>query len=177
MNFNKKKTISSFDDKIKIDLPLDLKVPKDYLKDEDYKLITQIYSVINKYKSSSWLDTISFVEMQSDVIYLQSLQATLSFTLSHLISYSDSIEEQIKIARSKVRVQTKNIKQEFEDNGESVSVTIDDMKDLSYTKTEDIWKKLQDSKIAADLIKFIYYAVKDHVAMLDRAITRIARFE
>jgi len=172
-----KKTITAFSEKITIDLPLKLKTPKEYLSDTDYLLIKDIFDVINKYKVPSWPDNVPITEIQADIIYLQALQATLSFSFSHLISYSESLEEQVKIARSKVRINSKSVKHEFEENGEIVSVTLDDVKDLSYTKTEDIWAKLQDAKIAADFIKFIYYAVRDHVAMLDKAITRMVRFD
>ncbi len=174
---NKKKTIIDIDSELSISMPLDIKAPKEYLTDTDYQLVSSIYSVINKYKTQTWRDEISISEMQTDVVYLQALQATLSLSLTHIIAYADSIEEQLKIARAKARIGIKNIKQKFEEEGSHVSLTLDDAKDLSYVKTETIWSKLQDAKIAGDIIKFVYYAVRDHVSFLDKAVHREHRIE
>lgn len=174
---SKKKTIVDIDNELSVSIPLDIKAPKEYMTDADYQLISSIYTIINKYKTSSWRDEISISEMQTDVIHLQSLQANLSLSLTHIMSYSESIEEQLKIARSKARLGIKNIKQKFEEEGSHVSLTLDDAKDLSYVKTEGIWAKLQDSKIAGDIIRFVYYAVRDHVQMLDKALHREHRIE
>lgn len=174
---SKKKTIIDIDNELTVNIPLDIKAPKDYLTDDNYRLISSIYTIINKYKTSSWRDEISISEMQTDVIHLQSLQANLSLTLTHMISYSESIEEQLKIARAKARLGIKNIKQKFEEEGSHVSLTLDDAKDLSYVKTESIWSKLEDAKIAGDIVKYVYYAVRDHVLMLDKALHREHRIE
>ena len=134
MIIKNKKTITDFDS-ISVSIPLDLKTPKDYLSDSDYRLVTDIFTTVNKYKVSNWISEISTTEMQNDVLYLQSLQLDLTMRFSALMAYSESIEEQLKIARAKVRIQSKNLKQQFEEQGDSVSVTLDDLKDISYTKT------------------------------------------
>jgi hypothetical protein len=176
MIIKNKKTITDFDS-ISVSIPLDLKTPKDYLSDSDYRLVTDIFTTVNKYKVSNWISEISTTEMQNDVLYLQSLQLDLTMRFSALMAYSESIEEQLKIARAKVRIQSKNLKQQFEEQGDSVSVTLDDLKDISYTKTEAIWLKLEEARIASEFTKFVYYAARDHIAMLDRAIQRLHRFE
>jgi hypothetical protein len=69
------------------------------------------------------------------------------------------------------------MKQNYEDNGESVSITLDDLKDLSYVKTEEIWSKFEKARIGADFIKYVYFAAKDHVQMLNHTIQGLSRFE
>lgn len=172
-----KKTIADFESQISANLPLDLKSPGEYLSTADYELVTLIFTTINKYKIQNWYAEMSVSEMQTDALYLQSLQMNLTHRFAALMAYTESIEEQLKIARSKVRIQSRNLKQKFEDDGDSVSVTLDDLKDLSYVKTEEIWKKFEEKRIAAEFVKFVYYAARDHIAMLDRAIQRIYRTE
>lgn len=172
-----KKTIIDFDAKISVALPLDIKTPKEYLSEDDYKLVTEIFTTTAKYKGTGWVSDIPVSEMQSDVIQLQSLQMEITIRFASLMSYTESVEDQLKIVRSKIRMNCKSLKKDFEDEGNLVAITAEDVKDLSYSKTEDIWKKLQDAKIAADFVKFVYYAARDHIALLDKAIQRINRFE
>lgn len=172
-----KKTIKDFDTQVIPNLPLNLRAPKEYISDEVYNLVTDMFKVVGKYRQKDWCNDIPVSEMQADVLYLQSLQATLAYHSSVIISYAEQIEDQLKIARSKVRVNSRTLKTTFEEAGNSVMITLDDIKDLSYTKTEALFEKLADAKIASEFLKFVYYSVRDHVTFLDKAVQRLYKIE
>lgn len=172
-----KKTIADFDSMLSVDAPLDLPAPQDLLSDEDSKLVKELFTIISKYKSSSWLSDYSLNEMRTDLVQSQSILAHIMHKFGAMTSYVDGIEEQLKIARSKIRVNARSLKQQFEDAGDTVSITIDDLKDLSYTKTEHIWKKFESTRLAADFIKFIYFSGKDLVQVLGNTIQGLSKFE
>lgn len=169
--------IDTFDKSINVDQSLNIPLPKDLLKDEDLTLVKEAFTVVSKYRTSSWMVDISLSEMQSDLIYLQSTLVSIAYSMGLLANFSTNAEERLKIARAKVRVNGKALRQTHEDAGDSVTVTLDDIKELSYTKTEDLWTKAENSRIASEFIKFVYFAIRDHVSMLDKTIHRIHRTE
>lgn len=169
--------IDTFDKSINIDQALDIPLPENILKDEDLSLISDAFKTISKYRNSTWMVDISLSEMQCDLIYLQSTLVNIAYRLGILASFSTNSEERLKIARAKVRVNGKSLRQTHEDGGDSVTVTLDDIKELSYTKTEDLWNKSENYRIASEFIKFVYFAIRDHVSMLDKTIHRIHRTE
>jgi len=177
MVINSKKTITDFDTNISVSMPMDLMAPTEILTVEDYTLVKNMFDITNKYKNNTWIDDMSLIEMSADLLHLQALQISNIERFGVLSGYADSIEDQLKIARSKIRINAKALKQKYEDNGDSVSVTLDDLKDLSYTKTEEIWYKLSQAKIAADFVKSVYYAIRDHVTMLNATIQRLSKVE
>lgn len=172
-----KKTIKDFESTIQISAPLDLVSPDTILTNEDYQLVTSLFTIINKYKATNWSETISITEMHSDLLTLQASLANIALKFGTLTSYADGVEEQLKIARSKVRVNARTLKQTYEEAGDAVAITLDDIKDISYLKTESIWKQFEQSRIAANYIKFVYFAIKDYVQILDHTIQRLSRYE
>lgn len=172
-----KKTIKDFKENISIDMPLDICTPDSLISEEDYLLIKDMFDVVCKYKSGNWISEMSISEMHSDLMRLQAMQVTLMFKMGTLTAYASSNEEQLKIARSKVRINARTLKQEYEEAGDAVSVTLDDLKELSYVKTENIWKKLENSRIASEFIKYVYFSIKDHIFMLNSTIQRISKHE
>ncbi len=171
-----KKNIRSLDDfeaGLSIHLPLGLKPPEILLGEDDYKEISETFTITAKYRSTDWFGNIEAAEIQTDLIRLQAAQIDLLRKHGVLIGFADSIEEQLKISRSKILVQGKNLKKKYEDAGDIVKVTLTDIKELSITKTEDIWKTLTDYKCSADFVKFVYFAVKDMVAYLDKVVHRL----
>lgn len=168
------KSISDFD-VINSSLPLDIKTPDAILIKEDYELVTKLFTISSKYIDPSSYGDIPVTEIQSDCIALQAGLVECGRRFGILIAYADSIEEQLKIARAKIRIQSKNLKSQFQSEGHSINVTLDDLKDLSYTKTEAIWKSLEDARVAAEFVKFVYFAIRDQVAILDKALHRIHR--
>lgn len=172
-----KRTIKDFDTNIEISKPLDLVSPETLLSDDDYRMVTSVFTIITKYKATNWTSEMSITEMHADLLTLQANQANIAFRFGVLTSYADGVEEQLKIVRSKVRVNARTLKQKFEDEGDSVSITMDDIKDMSYVKTEAVWKEFEQARIAANYIKFVYFAVKDSVQMLDHTIHRLSRHE
>lgn len=171
------KTISDFDTQISEATPFSVPTPEGILTDDDYKLASQLFSISAKYKTSDAYSSIPVTEMQSDCLAMQSLLVELTRRFGMLMSYAESIEEQLKIARSRIRIQSKNLKNDFQNQGHAVSITLDDLKDLSYVKTETTWKYLENTRIAAEFIRFTYFAARDQVNILNQAIERIHRFE
>ena len=176
MSVNKKKSISDFSS-LTADIPLEIKTPQDILSEEDYNLVKDIFDTTVKYKSNNWYCEVPFSEIQNDCIKLQSLLVTCAFKLGTLLGYAEGIDDQLKISRSKIRLKARDLKTDYQNQGDAVSITIDDIKDLSYTNTEVIWSKLHQAKIAADFVKFVYFAAKDQVTMLDHALHRLSRLE
>jgi PIN domain nuclease of toxin-antitoxin system len=172
-----KRTIKDFDSSLQAHMPLDIPVPDDLLTDSDAKIIKDMFDIISKYNSSSWISDMSITEMRADLLQLQSMLVTIMYKFGSLTSYVEGIDEQLKIARSKVRINARTMKQNFEDNGESVAITLDDLKDLSYVKTETIWAKFEKARIGADFVKYIYFAAKDHVQVLNNTIQGLSRLE
>lgn len=169
--------IDVFDQSISIDQSLNIPVPQDILDKEDFSLVKDSFDTISKYRNPTWMADIPVSEMQSDLIYLQAILVNIAYKLGILAHYSTNAEERLKIARAKVRVNGKSLRQTHEDKGDSVTVTLDDIKELSYTKTEDLWKKTENCRIASEFIKFVYFATRDHITMLDKTIHRIHRTE
>jgi hypothetical protein len=177
MAINNKKTIKDFEALLQTTNPLDLMLPEEVLTSEDLLAIKEISTIVMKYKVSGWISELSLNEMQSDLMQLQAHLVNIQYKFGTLTSYTDSLKDNLKIARSKIRVNAKTLKQQFEDAGDSVSITAEDVEALSYTKTEDIWRNAEKYRIASDFVKFIYFATKDHVQMLDHTIHRLSKYE
>jgi len=172
-----KKTIKDFTDSISVDGPLDIPTPETLLSAEDYGLVKEMFDIVSKYRSPTWITDMSITEMHQDLLRLQSMQVSLMFKMGAIAAAASTSEEQLKIARSKVRINSRNLKQEFEEDGNSVSITLDDIKELSYTKTEDMFSKLEQNRIASEFIKYVYFSIKDHIFMLNNTVQRISKYE
>lgn len=177
MTTSSKKTIGDFASKVNISSTLSMKLPEEVLEIEDYKLITETMDIVGKYRSATWIEDMSLTEMSSDLMVLQSNQVTVMYRSSILTSLVDTIEDRLKIERSKVRVRVKEIKSEYEKEGNPVAITAEDTKDLSYAKTEELWSKYSEAKAASDFMKSMYFSLKDLVYMLNNTIQRISRIE
>ena len=167
------KTIEDFSDELTCEDELDLLPPRALLKKEDYENIERSFTIISKYKDPSWITGLSVSDIQGDLIALQASQVELASKFSILISHSEGAEERLRVSRSKIRVNAKSLKKRFESEGHQVKITLEDVKDLSYVKTEDLWSDTQKVKQSADFAKFVYYAIRDHVLMLDKAVQRL----
>lgn len=172
-----RKTIVDIEPQVDSTNPIAVHLPENILSNEDYLFIKQVYDITQKYRNPDWVIDMSITEMTSDLLVLQSSLVHIMYRFSTLSSYANNIEDQLKIARSKIRIQAKSVKQDMESNGDSVSITADDIKDLSYAKTEDLNIKLEEHRQASDFIKSMYFSIKDHVQMLNNTIHRISRVE
>lgn len=172
-----KKTLKDFTEGIASVGPLNIQLPQTLLSTEDYALIKEMFDIVSKYRQADWITILSLTEMQQDLLRLQAMQVSLQLTTGCITAYASSNEEQLKIARSKVRINARTLKQDFEDAGDSVNVTLDDIKELSYVKTEDMFNKLEETRIASEFLKYVYFSIKDHVFMLNSTIQRLARHE
>ena len=61
----------------------------------------------------------------------------------------------------------------MEDQGDSVRVTAEDIKDLSYVKTEDLYRKLEEIRQAADFVRYVHFSLKEQIKYLESALTRM----
>lgn len=158
--------------KVSVDSTFSIKTPKELLSDKDYNLVAEAFTVITKYRNTDWMSEISESEIQSDIIYLQCTIIFLAEKLSLASSYQDTEEDKIKTARSKVRLALKQVKQDLEKTM-VVKVTADDLKDAALALTENLASKYEDLKVGANFIKYVFYAIRDHVQYLDKALTRM----
>ena len=122
------------------------------------------------------MSEVSESELQSDIIYLQCCIVILAEKTSIVSSYQDSEDDKVKIARSKVRRLLKQMKQDYEKSGSTCRITLDDIKDASLTLTEDLAQNYDDVRVGASFLKFVFYAVKDLVQYLDKALHRAYAF-
>lgn len=161
---------------IEVDSEFKIVPPKDLLKDEDYLVIKQAYDIVTKYRTTDWMADISESELQSDIIYLQCTLVILAEKVSTISSHQDSEDDKIKVARAKIRLLLKQMKQDAEEKGESVKITLEDIKDASLALTEELYNNFENIRIGANFTKFIFYAIKDLVQYLDRALHRFYTF-
>lgn len=172
---NKIHSILDLMDKVSVDDTFSIKTPKEVLSDVDYKLVKETYDIINKYRNNTWMSEIPESEIQNDIIYLQCTVVLLAEKVSQISSLQDSEEDKIKIQRSKVRLALKQGKQDLEKTG-LVKITNDEIKDASLALTETLASRYEDIKIGSNFIKYVFYAVKDMVQLLEKALTRMYRF-
>lgn len=156
---------------------LGLALKEDLLSEEDLKLLKDAFNIIGKYTNSNWLVNYRTQEMQADVVTLQALQTLISYSTASIIGYASNIEEQLKVARAKVRLQVKKIKLDLEKQGNLTKLTADETKDICYVETETLFIELNRYAQTSELLKFTYYAIKDHVNLLEKAISRIHRID
>jgi len=141
------------------------------IEEEDLKLVKQIIEITSKYSNPDW-STKEFLEIQTDLVTLQSMLVTLASRFGDLMSAKDQDATTLSTARSKIRLDAKRVKKEIEAGGDVIKSTLDDIKDLSYVLTEDAAQAVEDAGTIGNHLKFIYFAVKDQVQLLERAATR-----
>lgn len=173
INKKKAKTIVDIEKEITCNDPIDIRPGDALLDEDDYGEIAKSFEIISKYKVGDWYSTTSVTELQTDIIVLQSINAFLTTKTAVLVSYTQNLEDQLKVARAKIRVNAKSIKCDFEDNGDIVKITAEDIKDLSYAKTEDLFRKLENIRQASDFVRYIHFAIKEQIKYLDLALARL----
>jgi hypothetical protein len=145
------------------------------LSEEDILLINKAREIIDKYSNPNWIEELPVSIIQGDAVTLQAIQVSLAEKFGSIAARQEAEEEHLKVARSKYRVAIKEEKSQLENNGDAVKVTAEDIKDLSYAKTEDLWRRYQQIKHTASRVKYIYYSIRDHIGVLDRAAHRLYR--
>lgn len=161
---------------ISVDSEFKIIPPKDLLKDEDYTIIKDAYIIVNKYRNTNWMAELSELEVQTDLIYLQCTLVILAEKVSVISSHQDSEEDKVKIARAKIRLLLKQMKQDLDKEGRPSKITLDDIKDASLALTEDLANNYENIKVGANFTKFIFYSIKDLVQYLDKALHRMYSF-
>lgn len=143
----------------------------DLIDPEDLKMVQKVISITDKYSDSDWASK-SFLDVQTDLITLQSLLVSMAAKFGDIMSNHESESSAVTNARSKIRLDAKAAKKELEKDGDIVKVTVEDIKDLSYVLTEDAQEASEDVKVIGNYLRFIYFAVKDQVQLLEKAATR-----
>lgn len=157
---------------IVVDQNLPIKAPKDILSEEDYKIVKDVFETIGKYRSADWMADVPESEQQADVVKLQTSMISLSERFVIMSTSNDQETDRLKIARSKVRLALKAEKTKAEEEGKIVRITAEDIKDASIALTEKLADNYENVQTAAAFLKFVYYAVRDAVNLLDKSLSR-----
>lgn len=144
---------------------------KDIIDPADVEIITSALTITNKYLNQDWSSK-EFIEVQTDLITLQAILVSLASKYGDIMNTADNESSIISTARAKIRMDAKKYKKELEDAGEIVKITADDVKDLSYVLTEDAAIAHDDSRTMGNHLRFIYFAIKDQVQLLEKAAYR-----
>src|SRR5574343_5694 len=161
---------------ISVDSEFKIIPPKDLLSDEDYKIIRDAYIIVGKYRTTNWMADLSELEIQSDLIYLQCTLVILAEKVSVIGSTQDGEDDKLKTARAKIRLLLKQMKQDLDKEGTPSKITQDDIKDASIALTEDLANNYENIRIGANFTKFVFYAIRDLVQYLDKALHRMYSF-
>lgn len=141
--------------------------PSELLSNNDMNIITSILSITSKYKSGG-LEQPS-AEIMNDLSTLSANLVDLSTIFSTLSAYSDSLDNEISIAKSKIRNELKKIKDK---PANRVKVTLDDIKDIINIKTENMWIQYQKHKQSAEYCKSLYYTTKEFLNILSNIMDK-----
>lgn len=164
------KSIADLKARLKSNNP-SIKRARELLTTDQSTMLDNAMKIVSKYGQSSWLEA-DFSSIQTDVILLQSILVNLAHEFGDIMSAMDSDNVVLSTARSKIRLDAKKVKKEMEDQGTPVKVTLSDISDISYEMTEDLASDYEDNKTLGSYLKFVYFALKDHVQLLEKAAHR-----
>ncbi len=78
----------------------------------------------------------------------------------------------MKIARAKAAHEARLAQTRMQKNGDQLRAPVEAVKDLSYAKSEDLWKDREQVRMVASALKNVYFALRDAGEMLDRCLHR-----
>ena len=93
--------------------------------------------------------------------------------LGKYLHYAEHLSEIVRSERAKVSNQVRDLQKKLELEGEIVRLTVDDVKDLAYTKTAGILRQSEEWRAAGTYIRWLCYAIKDVCEKMDRALHRL----
>ena len=149
------------------------KKARSLLTTEQSDLLNNALSIIKKYSTENWYE-LEFSAIQTDVLMLQSILVQLAAEFGDVMSNNETESNTLSTARAKIRLDIKKVKKDIEVEGAVVKMTVDDAKDLSYVMTEDMSDAYTDSRALGGYLKFVYFAMKDQVQLLEKALHRFA---
>ena len=147
------------------------------LPEEESRLIAAAREIMRGYAQPAWVAEIPPLIMQEHLMTLQSLKMEIASRCAPLMSYSESLADELKLARAKVGHQVRQEQARLEATGQTVRITVEDIKDLAYTKTEALWKSREQARMESDSYRQVYFAIRDCCEMLDRCLHRIWMLE
>ena len=142
----------------------------DLFTDEEMNYMTNMVNISRKYTKEDWIVNSSALQIQEDIVILQSSQVQLSNVASRMISMSTLVEDNLKTERARVRILCKQSKTKLKLND-------DNIKDISYVTSKDLLDESTKYVMAAEFCRYLNYSTRDLVQVLDKAMSRISRVE
>ncbi len=140
--------------------------------DEEISNILNILNISKKYADTDWIKKVEILIIQEDLVILQCNMIQLLNITARLNAISNLGDDILKTERSKLRMKCKQHK------GRSISkLNVEDVKDISYVKTEDILSIQTKYTMGAEFCKFLYYSTNNLVSILDKAVGRLFTLE
>jgi hypothetical protein len=165
--FNLEEFVSTLDT-----VPLKVDGFDDLFTPEESADIIRILSICKKYNQSDWLTKLNVLEIQADLVILQTIVIQLLSVTSRLIATSNMGDDYLKTERSKLRLKCKQHK------GRAASkLNIDDVKDISYSKSEGNLNLQLKYSMGAEFCKYLYYSTNSLIQILDKAVGRLYSIE
>lgn len=147
-----------------------LEDPAENISSSDLSVINSILEIIDTYKDSEAISK-DYILMNRDLVSLSAKLVDLSRIFSSLSVYGESLEQELSIQRSKIRLELKSQRSKTAYK----SLTLEDIKDLVNVKTETAWKTYQSTKQVAEYCKSLYYTVKEFCNLLSVTLSRLQR--
>lgn len=140
--------------------------------EEEVVNILRILGITKKYSDPDWVKKIEILSVQEDLVILQCSVIQLLNITARLAAISNLGDDILKTERSKLRVKCKQHK------GRSVSkLNLEDVKDISYVRSEDNLSAHVKHVMGAEFCKFLYYSTNNLVSILDKAVGRLFTLE
>lgn len=165
--------VEDFDTLLKSVESGDVEIPstESLISEQDSTLMSSIRVITDKYNDPEWVGNIPLLVIQADIVLLQTKLVILSNSLSKFVSIQSFVEEFIKTERSKTRVKLKSARAKL------AKITLEDIKDISYTTTGQILNTYMKYSMVAEMYKSLYYSTRDLIHLLDNAVARLAKLE
>lgn len=141
---------------------------EDLFTQEELDNITRIILITKKYSQEDWITRLEVLEIQADLVVLQTLVIQILGVTSRLNATANMGDDFLKTERSKLRLKCKQHK-----GRASSKLNIDDVKDISYTKSEGNLNLQLKYNSGAEFCKYLYYSTNSFIQILDKAVGRL----
>jgi hypothetical protein len=136
----------------------------DYFSSEEVEDARELLSLCAKYRSADWT-SLDFVEIQRDIIIMQSIQVILGLALSRVVGAAAFAEDRVRSDRSSVKMAV------YTDE-EGYKLTAEELRTLADFKAIESVNEATRASQAADVAKNLYFNVKDLIQLLSKACER-----
>ena len=157
--------------------PISLKNEQELMSDQSLMSLSEGMELVAKYKEKGALETIVPFTIKEDILRLSALNVNISTTAGILVSCVKAGEDAIALEKAETFLAIKDLRDTLKDQGIKVQATEDDIKNAARASVRDTVVATADTRSAAEITKFAYYAIKDFVGILERAAGRIINAE